>query len=507
MIFSSLFLAELFFQDPFDLWQFWKLGKQYYHEVYSKFPWFSYSSLKFSSFLNGEGRGIIDPTSQDNLYKNIKFNSNETMSFMVFIMDSLRGDEKIFNEENFPNYFEAEKKYGKNIKRFPQHYAEASQSLSSLYNIMYSLHPYHEYFLNYNLPAGIAPYDLKPFFPSVLKNNGYFMGFVGTSSWRSLPRSGWLNQNKLWDVNIETLSVAKLGHKLRPVTSRDQESVDTAMKLLRSRPEQPKFIVTMLHSSHYPSFWTREEEKEFVPQPGSDDHMNDYLKSVRFSDKLLFSRIMNDVQIRNQIEAKKLMVVFAADHGRFIPNEFGKTDFGHGSQKHCIWSSCYHIPLIFYGPEAIIRKFNEIPQQMTTNKDIIPTLIDLVSPGLDDSTYSLVSNGYSLLRTKTSPRLAVMMNLESIMEKSSSTIVLTEGENFFMYRLLECDDPSQCKFCFTLLKVVSNINVVRKIDADVVANSIRLFARYYDTYDYFLNVSLNKDSCYQEVDDHAKRVQ
>jgi hypothetical protein len=45
----------------------------------------------------------------------------------------------------------------------------------------------------YNLPPGRAPSDFKPFFPSVFKNNGYFMGFVGTSSWRFLGRSGWLS--------------------------------------------------------------------------------------------------------------------------------------------------------------------------------------------------------------------------------------------------------------------------------------------------------------------------
>jgi hypothetical protein len=44
----------------------------------------------------------------------------------------------------------------------------------------------------------------------------------------------------------------------------------------------------MLHSAHYPSYWSAEEENQFDPSLSQD--MNEYLRSINFTDKLLFKK-------------------------------------------------------------------------------------------------------------------------------------------------------------------------------------------------------------------------
>jgi glucan phosphoethanolaminetransferase (alkaline phosphatase superfamily) len=364
------------------------------------FTWDDHSEFK--------GKGLEERTTPKiELKKNPK-----KFNVVVFIFESVRKRSlQIYGNKNetTPNFAEMQKKFPENFYVFKQPVSVSSTTMLAVPAILTGIGPYQDKSILYSQPliweyANI--FDYKTFFLSSHTLKWYkFDEF-----YKKEKLDVWWNKDNSGLPYFNDLGI------------KDELTIKKLNRTISNFSNKPFFGVVQLNTTHYP-YEVPEKYKKWNHSFGGS-----YDNAVRYQDAIIgdfFKHLKQEGLLENTI------VLFASDHGESLAEHH---NIGHVESNY---TETISIPLLAYIPDGVISsdEKNELKKnrnQLTSNIDIAPTIVDLLNLENEPKLQRYMSNytGFSLLKPIPDDRMLISLNNNQVASFNTGLSVCSKNWHY-----------------------------------------------------------------------------
>lgn len=311
---------------------------------------------------------------------------------VVFVFESVRKRSlQIYGNQHAttPNFAALQKQYPANFFVFKQPVSVASTTMLAVPAILTGIAPFQDTSVLYTQPLiweYAKIFDYKRFFLSSHTLKWYrFDQF-----YKKEKLDVWWNKDNSGLPYFNDLGI------------KDEFTIRKLNQLVSRYAKQPFFGVVQLNTTHYPYEIPSKYNK------WNNSFSDTYDNAVLYQDDIIgtfFKRLKKEGLMENTI------VLFASDHGESLTEHH---NIGHVESNY---TETISIPLVAYIPNNIISdkeksQLKKNLNQLTSNIDIAPTLVDLFELENEHSLqiYFTHFQGYSLLKPIPDNRMLISLN-------------------------------------------------------------------------------------------------
>jgi len=393
--------------------------------VFGAFPFYEIDDY-FYQFVRARSMPVQYPLEKDN-YPALSKKKN----VLYILVESWRGD--MFTPEFSPSMTSFAQTHPCIASK--HHFTSAHSTTYSVFSYLSGLHAYHlDFFAD-------AQKKLYPF--ELLKKNGYTLYGATSSQLFNFSKqiNSVVNQFDVYREFLRTIDYEKDYDMLKWV----KETYAAHDK------NKPFFMFIFLNATHHNYYFPPEFEKYKPVMPADYNHFMGDDKLVLYKDQI-FNRYKNaslftdhlvamlfDI-FKPEIDADNLIVSVTGDHGEEFWDRGG---LGHGQSKFI--NPRISVPLLLCLPA---QGNHEI--ELSSEADIMPTVIDALSPG-DSFNFTSFFNGSSLLRPLPEDRYVIvsghgfpdrndclaLITKDGIMGLSKDTRTIDMKNNFAPYEITD----------------------------------------------------------------------
>lgn len=364
------------------------------------FTWDDHSEFK--------GKGLEERTPpQIELKKNPK-----KFNVVVFIFESVRKRSmQIYGNKNetTPNFAEMQKKFPENFYVFNQPVSVSSTTMLAVPAILTGIGPYQDKSILYSQPLiweFAKIFDYKTFFLSSHTLKWYkFNEF-----YKKEKLDVWWNKDNSGLPYFNDLGI------------KDELTIKKLNRTITKFSNEPFFGVVQLNTTHYPY----EVPKKF--NKWNNSFSDSYDNAVRYQDAIIgdfFKHLEQKGLLENTI------VLFASDHGESLAEHH---NIGHVESNY---TETISIPLLAYIPDGIVSEAekNQLKKnrnQLTSNIDIAPTIVDLLNLENEPKLQKHIANysGFSLLKPIPDDRMLISLNNNQVASFNTGLSVCSKNWHY-----------------------------------------------------------------------------
>lgn len=422
LIFNKKSVRLFAFSIPLFAFTFIVFHLAEFSTISKSFPFYDELGLYQTKFISFEADVVTtDPKEQLKHYAETKikperFNKKKP-NILIIVPESFRSDN--LTTQLMPNLttFYNEKA---TIKT-EHHFSGSHVSETGVFSILYGLNTYNYHTFSENKTASQGL--------TYLKESGYkLLGFSANqlASWNG--SSFMANQFDRYIENPQTVPYKD-----------DSLVVEMLDQFNKERNKDDNFCtVVFLNSTHHNYYFPPEYE---IDKPVIEQDYNHFLGDSKLEvvrDKI-FNRYKNSVRYTDhnikkifdifskEIASGELIIVVTGDHSEEF---WDKGLLGHGAPN--LYNCRIEVPLIFYLPNK-----EKVEYSFTSHQDILPTIIDYLSPN-DYQEMKSFFNGSSLLSGKSKDHFVVVS--AAIFERRQTLCLINQKGKYWLKTPL--DNPT-----------------------------------------------------------------
>lgn len=205
---------------------------------------------------------------------------------------------------------------------------------------------------------------------------------------------------------------------------RDELTINKAIQTINSFKDNPFTGVIQLNTTHYPYRVPTDYER------WDGRYQDAYNNAVRYQDAIL-GKLFDYLQRTNKL--KNTVILLTSDHGESLMEHH---NIGHVESNYY---ETIAIPLFAYIPPKLLTKAQRVAlsknqKNMTSNIDLVPTLIDLwkIDQQNEWKPYAARLTGYSLLKKIPEDRNIITLNNNQIASFNTGLSVINSRFHFLL---------------------------------------------------------------------------
>jgi len=420
-------------------------------------------AAKSNDFESFNGAGL----SARHLPKLRKLKTKKKFNVVVVIFESLRKRSlQVYGHKHAttPNLMAFSKQYGAGFYQMQQPVSVSSTTMLAVPAILTGINPCQDSSVLYHQPL---IWELG----QMLNYKTFFIS-SHTLEWYRFDRffskenlDVWWNQD-----NSGHPFYNDLGHS-------DALTIEKVNQTINQFSKEPFFGVFQLNTTHFPY----ESPEKYKKWAGS--FSNNYDNSVYYQD-VLIGRFLENLKQQKLLE--NTVVIFASDHGESMLEHH---NMGHVENYY---SEAISIPMFAYIPpsllsteEAAALRYN--CDQLTSNIDIAPTLVDLLDLNNNKDLKPFLSHymGFSLLKPIPNDRKVISLNNNQIASFNTGLSVASKDWHYLFRTNIV---PNREEFYFWKKDIGELINRNKQLKKKQRQEILQFIKKFKVCEKYFINL-------------------